>query len=73
MDASIVVAIISGVCTVAAVIVSNLSSASKTKMQVQVLTEEIKSLNTKVDKHNGFDRRIVAIETRLNMMDNDGK
>ena len=73
MDASIVVALITGACTVGAVVISNLSSASKTKMQVQMLTDEIKSLNEKVDKHNGFDRRIVALETQVAMLMDDGR
>lgn len=26
-----------------------------------------------IKKHNNFDRRIVALETKINMMENDGK
>ena len=34
--------------------------------------KKVNSLNEKVDKHNNFDRRLVAIETKLDMV-SEGK
>lgn len=73
MDASIIVAIISSLATICTVVVTSVSSASKTKFQVQSLSTEISEMKEDIKKHNNFDRRIVALETKINMMENDGK
>ena len=37
------------------------------KKQTALMEYRLKQLEDKVDKHNSFDRRIVAIETKLGM------
>lgn len=72
MDSGIVVAIITSLATIVTVVITSISNASKTKTQVEYLTKEIKGLSDKVEKHNSFDRRIVALETEVRMMHDDG-
>jgi len=40
------------------------------KKQTALMEYRLKQLEDKVDKHNSFDRRIVAIETKLGMKSN---
>ena len=35
--------------------------------RMELVENRVKELSDKVDKHNNFDRRLVAIETKLNM------
>lgn len=45
-------------------------------MRMDSMAEEIKGLRTKVESHNQYDRRIVALETKveiLERMTDDGK
>lgn len=58
MMQSIIVAVITGGFTVLGVIITTVSTNSKTRYQIAKLEE-------KVDKHNTYDRRIVALETEL--------
>ena len=34
---------------------------------MELVEKQVKALSDKVDKHNNFDRRLVAIETKLDM------
>lgn len=73
MDSGIIVAIITSLATIITVVITSISNASKTKTQVDYLTTEIKGLSDKVEKHNSFDRRIVALETEVKIMRDDGR
>lgn len=35
--------------------------------RMELVENRVRDLSDKVDKHNNFDRRLVAIETKLNM------
>ena len=38
-----------------------------TENYAKLVEKQVKALSDKVDKHNNFDRRLVAIETKLDM------
>ncbi len=41
--------------------------------ELKAIRRDIRRLEDKVEKHNKFDRRIVRIETKLNIENTDGK
>ena len=41
--------------------------------RMELVEKQVRALSDKVDKHNNFDRRLVAIETKLNMKQEEGK
>lgn len=69
----IVVAIISGVFTLAGVIVTVYFGSKKTEQSVKEQTEltlyRIDQLEKKQDKHNGLIERMYSVEDRLNVID----
>lgn len=62
MMQSIIVALITGGFTLLGVIITTVSANSKTRYQIAQLEE-------KVDRHNTYDRRIVALETKIEMFE----
>ena len=41
--------------------------------RMEMVEKRVKELSDKVDKHNNFDRRLVAIETKLNLKQEENK
>lgn len=41
--------------------------------RMDLVEKQVRALSDKVDKHNNFDRRLVAIETKLNMKQEEEK
>ena len=41
--------------------------------RMELVENRVKELSDKVDKHNNFDRRLVAIETKLNVKQEENK
>ena len=41
--------------------------------RMKLVENRVKELSDKVDKHNNFDRRLVAIETKLNVKQEENK
>ena len=41
--------------------------------RMELVENRVKELSDKVDKHNNFDRRLVAIETKLNLKQEENK
>lgn len=41
--------------------------------ELKAIRRDIRRLEDKVEKHNNFDRRIVRIETKLNIENTNGK
>ena len=41
--------------------------------RMELVENRVKELSDKVDKHNNFDRRLVAIETKLNLRQEENK
>lgn len=41
--------------------------------ELKAIRRDIRRLEEKVEKHNNFDRRIVRIETKLNIENTNGK
>ena len=41
--------------------------------RMELVEKQVMALSEKVDRHNNFDRRLVAIETRLNMKQGEEK
>ena len=41
--------------------------------RMELVEKQVKALSDKVDKHNNFDRRLVAIETKLDMKQEEKK
>lgn len=73
---SIIVALITGGCTLIGVVISNLTANAKIAAQLEKaqavtdnnlsnIKENMKSLTEEVRKHNAFGDRITALETRI--------
>ncbi len=41
--------------------------------RMELVENRVKELSDKVDRHNNFDRRLVAIETKLNLKQEENK
>ena len=41
--------------------------------RMELVEKQVKALSEKVDRHNNFDRRLVAIETKLDMKTEEDK
>lgn len=69
MDASIVIAAITGICSILGVIISNLSSNRKMEHNLdkaQAVTDtKIDELTREVREHNNFARRLPVIEEQI--------
>lgn len=67
----IIVAIISGVVTLAGVIVSNVSTNKKMQHQLEVsqavMNTKIEELTREVREHNNFARRMPVLEEKMNV------
>lgn len=71
MSAEIWVAIITGICTLAGVIITvvfgNIKNAETAKQQTTLTIYRIDELEKKVNKHNNLIERTYAIEKRLDV------
>jgi hypothetical protein len=61
-------AIITAVFSFLGVYISNRKSAALMEYRMCQVESSLNNLGKKVDKHNTFDRRLVAVETKLNIM-----
>lgn len=72
MDTSVIVAIITGIASVAAVVITNSRSNADRDHQmdkVQAVTnEKIEELTREVRKHNGFAERIPVLEEQIKVV-----
>lgn len=72
MDSSVVVAIITGVLSLAGVIISNIASNTKIEHQLhtaQAVTDvKIEELTREVRAHNDFANRIPVIEEKISVI-----
>ena len=64
-------AIITAVFSFLGVYISNRKSAALMEYRMCQVETSLNNLGKKVDKHNTFDRRLVAVETKLNMMNKE--
>ena len=64
---TIIVALIAAIGPLIGTIISNNQQREILKFQLQSLKEDVNQLSEKVDKHNNFDRRLIVIETKLNI------
>ena len=73
MDASIIVAVISGVFTILSVIITSRTTLSQMQADLRtsdaVQNTKIDQLKEEVKKHNGFASKIPAIEEHLKDID----
>ena len=73
MSAEIIVALISGVCTLLAVIITSKSTLSQMQADLKtsdaVQNTKIDQLRKEVEKHNSFASKIPAIEEHLKDID----
>lgn len=64
---TIIVALIAAVGPLIGTIISNKQQKDLIIYRMDLLEKNVKALSDKVDKHNTFDRRLVAIETKLDI------
>ena len=64
---TIVVAIIAALGPLIGTLVSNSQQKTLIKLKLDSLESSVNSLSDKVEKHNNFDRRLIVIETKLNI------
>lgn len=76
MDSGVIVAIIACIAsvissagTLTGVIISNRTSHTKTLFEIQSVKENLAELQDKVEQHNKYDRRIVALETKVDIIE----
>ena len=70
---TILVALIAALGPLIGTLISNSQQKALLKLKMETLEGNVKSLSDKVDKHNNFDRRLVAIETKLDMKQEEEK
>ena len=64
---TIVVALIAALGPLIGTIISNSQQKTLIKLKLDSLENSVNSLSDKVEKHNNFDRRLIVIETKLNI------
>lgn len=64
---TIVVALIAALGPLVGTILTLRQQSHFIDYRMDQVEKQIRSLSDKVDKHNNFDRRLIAIETRLNI------
>lgn len=64
-------AIVTALFSFLGVYISNRKSAALLEYRMGQVESSLNNLGKKVDKHNTFDRRLVAVETRLNIMNKE--
>lgn len=73
MNDGIIIAIISGVLTLAGTIITVLAGMTKTSKNIEIVqavtNEKIEHLTDEVKKHNDFGHRIPVIETKLEVIE----
>lgn len=69
MSDGIIIAIISGILTLAGTIITVVAGMSKTSKNIEIVqavtNEKLNSLTEEVKKHNGFGQRIPILEERI--------
>ena len=70
---TIVVALIAALGPLVGTILTLRQQSHFIDYRMDQVEKQIRSLSDKVDKHNNFDRRLIAIETRLNMKTEEKK
>ena len=72
MTSEIMVALITGGCSLIGVIVSNIFANKKVQNSIEthqaVMNEQIKALSSRVDKHNSVIDRTYIVEQRLEVL-----
>lgn len=72
MTSEMIVALITGGCSLVGVIVSNIFANKKVQNSIEthqaVTDEQIKALSSRVDKHNSVIDRTYAVEQRLEVL-----
>lgn len=75
MDAAILTSIITSVCTLAGVIITVLSSASKQKMEMEIMQrqqkQEIDEIKKQLKEHNSYANTIPVLQTELQFLRED--
>lgn len=64
---TIIVAAIAALGPLIGTIISNNKQKALVVYRMDLLEKRVTSLSDKVDKHNSFDRRLVAVETELKL------
>jgi hypothetical protein len=65
-------AIVTALFSFLGVYISNRKTAALMEYRMGQVETSLNNLGRKVDKHNTFDRRLVAVETKLNIMQKEG-
>lgn len=73
MDSSVIVAVISGIFTIGAVVITNRASnkeiTHKLETHQAVTDTKIEALTAEVREHNGFARRMPVVEEKLSNLE----
>ena len=73
MDSAIIVAVISGIVTIAATVLTVAAGMSKTSKNIEIVqavtNEKLNNLTEEVKKHNEFGQRIPIIEEKVSNLD----
>ena len=70
---TIVVALIAALGPLIGTILTIRQQSHLIDYRMDLVEKQVKALSDKVDKNNNFDRRLVAIETKLDMKQEDKK
>ena len=75
MDAAIITSIITSACTLIGVIITVLSSASKQKMEMEIMqrqqNQEIDEIKKQLKEHNSYANTIPVLQTELQFLRED--
>lgn len=68
---TILVALIAAIGPLIGTIISNSQQKDLIELKMDTLEKSVKTLSDKVEKHNNFDRRLLVIETKLDIHKED--
>lgn len=68
---TIIVALIAAIGPLIGTIISNNKQKDLIKLKLETLEGQMNQLSEQVKKHNNFDRRLVRIETKLDIKSDD--
>jgi len=72
MDASIIVSVVSGICSIIGVVIASAASSGKLQKQLEisqaVMDTKLENLTNEVRAHNEFARRMPVIEEQIKVI-----
>lgn len=69
MDTTIVTVLLSGLCSIAATLITSSRNNALQDERIKVLSNELGTLSDRVEQHNKFGLQIAKLETRVDILE----